>query len=77
MRRKEREEMCARRGERTNRGGKRWYRKERKRRYREEKKIVGREEGWRRVVANQERKEGEKKSASEGREKEGEDDRLR
>jgi hypothetical protein len=29
------------------------------------------------VVANQERKEGEKKSASEGREKEGEDDRLR
>jgi hypothetical protein len=23
--------MCARRGERTNRGGKRWYRKERKR----------------------------------------------
>lgn len=44
MRRKEREEMCARRGERTNRGGKRWYRKERKRRYREEKKIVGREE---------------------------------
>lgn len=43
MRRKEREEMCARRGERTNRGGKRWYRKERKRRYREEKKIVGRE----------------------------------
>jgi hypothetical protein len=32
-------------------------------------RVVGRrEKGWRRVVANQERKEGEKKSASEGRE---------